>query len=79
MYHLLCSVRLPRDSALPGATTAEEDIGAVVSRVLDDPRAVDKVVVIKVNTLTQNEIIDTWERLSGKKAISSHFFFACIS
>ncbi len=48
--------------------TAEEDIGAIVSRVLDDPRAANKIVVIKVNTLTQNEVIDAWENISGKKA-----------
>ena len=51
-----------------GALTAEEDIGKVVARAVNDPRTANKKLVIKVNTLTQSEIIATWERVHGKTA-----------
>ena len=52
---------------IAAATTLEDDIGKVVAKAVNDPRAANKKLVIKVNTLTQNEIIETWERVSGKK------------
>jgi len=45
----------------------EADIGKVVVRCLTDPRTINKKLVIKVNTATQREILDTWEGMSGKK------------
>jgi hypothetical protein len=38
-----------------------------VVRSLTDPRTMNRKLVIKANTDTQREIVDTWERISGKK------------
>ena len=48
------------------AATDEDDIGRVVARAVNDPRTANKKLVIKANQFTQNELIATWERLSGK-------------
>lgn len=34
---------------------------------MNDPRTADKKLVIRAITPTQNEIIETWERVTGKK------------
>ena len=47
------------------AATDENDIGRVVARAVNDPRTANKKLVIEANTFTQNELIATWERLSG--------------
>jgi hypothetical protein len=49
-----------------GAATDEEDVGKVVALAVADPRTANKKLLIKVNVITQNDLIATWERLSGK-------------
>ena len=46
--------------------TAEEDIGKVVARAVNDPRTENKRLVIKGSDFTQNQIIAAWEKVSGK-------------
>ena len=46
--------------------TLESDIGKVVVKTLDDPRAENKRVVIKANEASQLELVATWEKISGK-------------
>ena len=55
-----------------GALTAEADIGRVVARAVEDPRTADKTLVIRVNTLTQNQIIAAYESVTGKKVGRRH-------
>ena len=55
-----------------GATTAEADIGKVVARAVNDPRTANKTLVIRVNALTQNQIIAAYESVSGEKVGRRH-------
>lgn len=48
-------------------TTSEIDVGRVIARSLDDPRTVNKKVVVKANAFTQHELVAVWERVSGKR------------
>ncbi|CAM8988842.1 unnamed protein product [Rhodiola kirilowii] len=47
---------------------SEEDIGTFTIKTIDDPRTLNKTVYIRPpeNTLTQLELVEMWERLSGK-------------
>ena len=46
--------------------TAEEDIGKVVARAVNDPRTANKRLVVKGSDFTQNQVIAAWEKVSGK-------------
>ncbi|CAM8995495.1 unnamed protein product [Rhodiola kirilowii] len=47
---------------------SEEDVGTFTIKTIDDPRTLNKTVYIRPpeNTLTQLELVEIWERLSGK-------------
>ena len=50
-----------------GAATDEADIGKVVARAVNDPSTLNKKVIIKPNIFTQNELVELYEKLAGKK------------
>ena len=60
---MLCAHRRVQSA---GGATAEEDIGKVVARAVNDPRTANKRLVIKGSDFTQNQIIAAWETVSGK-------------
>ncbi|CAM8988474.1 unnamed protein product [Rhodiola kirilowii] len=47
---------------------SEEDVGTFTIKTIDDPRTLNKTVYIRPpeNTLTQLELVEIWDRLSGK-------------
>ena len=47
----------------------EDDIATYTIKSIDDPRTLNKTLYIrpKENILTQMQLIEKWERLSGKK------------
>lgn len=46
----------------------EDDIGTYSIKTVDDPQTLNKTLYLRPpeNILSQNELIDTWEKLSGK-------------
>ena len=50
-----------------GAFASVADIATVTVRALNDPGMVNKEVRITANTMTQTELIDTWQKISGKR------------
>lgn len=47
----------------------EDDIATYTVKTIDDPRALNKTVYVRPpeNIITQRELIDKWENLSGRK------------
>ena len=64
--HLLTHV------ACPGAITDEADIGRILAKAVNDPRTLNRKVIIKGNVLTQNELISTYEGLANKAVSRKH-------
>uniref|UniRef100_A0A1J3F1A1 Pinoresinol reductase 2 n=1 Tax=Noccaea caerulescens TaxID=107243 RepID=A0A1J3F1A1_NOCCA len=60
----------------------EDDIAKYTSKTLDDPRTMNKTVYIRPtdNILTQMELVQMWEKLTGKELektnVSAHDFLA---
>jgi len=54
------------DGNVKGAFVSEPDVATVTVRALSDPTMRDKEVRITQNTVTQNEIIDLWQEMSGR-------------
>ena len=60
----------------------EYDIATYTIKTIDDPRTLNKTVYIRPpeNTLSQRQLVEIWERLTGKKldkfSISKEDFLA---
>lgn len=54
------------DGNVKGVFVSESDVASVTVRALNDPKMQDKAIQITPNTMTQNEIIDVWEKMSGR-------------
>ena len=54
------------DGNVKGAFVSEPDIASVTVRALNDPKMQEKEVRITQNMMTQNEIIDLWQEMSGR-------------
>ncbi|XP_006663942.1 isoflavone reductase homolog [Oryza brachyantha] len=52
----------------------ENDVGTYTIKSVDDPRTLNKTVYIRAqdNCLTQNELIEKWEKLTGKSLEKFH-------
>lgn len=55
------------DGNVPGLFTAEEDVAKVLVKVINDPRASNRKLIIRGQARTQNEMVDAFEAASGKK------------
>jgi uncharacterized protein YbjT (DUF2867 family) len=47
----------------------EDDIATYTIKAIDDPRALNKTLYLRPpeNTLSQRQLVEIWEKLSGKK------------
>lgn len=47
----------------------EDDVGTYTIKTIDDPRTLNKTIYIRPpeNILSQRELVEKWENLSGKK------------
>lgn len=69
----IVSDRPPRLDSKPvaclptGLFTAEEDVAKVLVKVINDPRASNRKLIIRGQARTQNEMVDAFEAASGKK------------
>lgn len=54
------------DGRIKGAFVSESDVASVTVRTLNDPKMENKAIQINANTITQNEMIDIWEKMSGR-------------
>lgn len=52
---------------LPSALTDSRDIGRYVAKIIADPRTLNKMVFAYNEVLTQRQVYETVERLSGEK------------
>jgi hypothetical protein len=59
-------VNLYGDGNVKGSIVSRPDIASVTIRALNDPTLQDKEVRITANTMTQNELIDMWQEMSGR-------------
>lgn len=58
--------RIPGDGEMPSARTHIRDIGRYVARIVADPRTLNKSVFAYNEVLTQHQVFDIFERLSGE-------------
>ncbi|KAL9242646.1 hypothetical protein vseg_016629 [Gypsophila vaccaria] len=78
------SVVLYGDGNVKAVFMDEDDIATYAVKTIDDPRAMNKTIYISPpeNRLSQRELVDIWENLSGKKlkrqSISAQDFLAPI-
>lgn len=54
------------DGNIKGAYVSESDVAMVTVRALNDSMMQNKAIQITPNTLTQNDIINIWEKMSGR-------------
>ena len=59
-------VNIYGDGNVKGSFAGIADIATVTARVLNDPKMQNKEVRIIANTLTQNELVDLWQKQSGR-------------
>ncbi|GJN41288.1 hypothetical protein PR202_gn00639 [Eleusine coracana subsp. coracana] len=61
-------VRVYGDGNVKVIFVDEDDVATYTIKSIDDPRTLNKTVYLRPqdNTLTQNEVVEKWERLSGK-------------
>ncbi|KAJ8100207.1 putative pinoresinol-lariciresinol reductase 3 [Lipomyces tetrasporus] len=72
-YGLLAPMeRLLGDGSVPSALTHVRDIGRYVARIVADPRTLNKMVFAYNELLTQEQIFDKLEKLSGEKLERSY-------
>ena len=67
------------DGNIPTALTDLRDVGRYVARIIRDERTLNKKVFAYDVVMTQNELYDEFERISGEKIerhyVSPAFFF----
>ena len=54
------------DGNVKGSFVSLPDIAAVTVRALSDPKMQNREVRIIANTMTQNELVEMWQKKSGK-------------
>lgn len=59
-------VNIYGDGNVKGSFVSTSDIAAVTARVLNDSKMQNKEVRIIANTMTQNELVNLWQKMSGK-------------
>jgi phenylcoumaran benzylic ether reductase len=64
-------VNIYGDGTVKGAFASIADIATVTARALNDPNMQNKEVRIIANTLSQNELVDLWQKQSGKSVKKS--------
>ncbi|XP_057817631.2 bifunctional pinoresinol-lariciresinol reductase 1 [Cryptomeria japonica] len=57
------------DGNVKGVWVDEDDVGTYIIKSIDDPQTLNKTMYIRppMNILSQKEVIEIWERLSGQK------------
>ncbi|KAI3532382.1 isoflavone reductase family protein [Colletotrichum filicis] len=66
MVEEYCTTRVIGDGNTPWALTSNRDIGNFVSRIIADPRTLNKMVFAYGEVKTQNEAFDILEKVSGE-------------
>ncbi|KAI3546450.1 isoflavone reductase family protein [Colletotrichum abscissum] len=66
MVEEYCTTRVIGDGNIPWALTNNRDIGNFVSRIIADPRTLNKMVFAYGEVKTQNEAFDILEKVSGE-------------
>ncbi|UQC83831.1 uncharacterized protein CLUP02_09327 [Colletotrichum lupini] len=66
MVEEYCTTRVIGDGNTPWALTNNRDIGNFVSRIIADPRTLNKMVFAYGEVKTQNEAFDILEKVSGE-------------
>jgi uncharacterized protein YbjT (DUF2867 family) len=59
-------VNIYGDGNVKGSFASVADIATVTARALNDPKMQNQEVRIIANTLTQNELVDLWQKQSGR-------------
>ncbi|MCC3373686.1 aromatic alcohol reductase [Cohnella sp. REN36] len=59
-------VNLYGDGKVKGSFVSESDVATVTVRALNDPKMENQAIHIGANTITQNEMIEMWEKMSGR-------------
>ncbi|KAH9305673.1 hypothetical protein KI387_010077, partial [Taxus chinensis] len=62
------------DGNVKGIWVDEDDVGIYTIKTIDDPRTLNKTLYIRppLNILSQKEMVEIWERLSGKSLEKTH-------
>ena len=59
-------VKVFGDGHMSAYMTALSDIGQYTAAIVEDPKTINKEVLISTTSSTQNEMISLWEDISGK-------------